>query len=232
MKKTLYLLNIGDYAPELTALTYPSLYAYAERIGAEVFIIDRRRFNEWPLTYEKLQIHELAKRREDDWAIYIDSDALIHPELPDVTELIPSDHVCHNAIDWRPIRFDANDYMRRDGRNIGSANWFACASSWCLDLWRPLDDLTPEQAIANITPTVAERPWMKAEHLIDDYALSSNVARFGLKVTTLNKLWEAGGLFVPVGGGIQGPEFFWHEYTMPLATKIEKVKETIESWGL
>lgn len=233
MNKTIYLLNIGDYAPDLTRLTYPTIYDYATKIGAEVETIFERKFHRWPLTYEKLQIHDLAKTRGDDWAMYIDSDTLIHPELPDVTELIPRDTICHNALDWAPIRWTLDNYFRRDGRMIGSANWFALASSWCLDLWRPLDDLTPEEAIANINLTMPERKYMKPEHLIDDYALSRNIARFGLKVTTLSKLWSDGGLIVPGPEGRPiGPEFFWHEYTMDLETKIKSVKETMEKWGI
>ena len=56
VKKTIYLLNIDDYAPELTALTYPHVEFYAGKIGAETYVIDTRKFPEWDLDYEKLQI--------------------------------------------------------------------------------------------------------------------------------------------------------------------------------
>lgn len=223
-RKTIYLLNIGDYAPALTALTYPTIHAYADKIEAEVFVISERRFSDWPVTYEKLQIHDLAKERGDDWALYIDSDTLVHRDLPDVTEVLPKSVVAHNAADFAPIRWRYDDYFRRDGRHIGSANWFAVASSWCLDLWRPLDDLTPEQAIANISLTNPETKLMKPEHLIDDYALSRNIARFGLKATTLNDIWAA--------AGVSGSEFFYHQYLIDIDTKIEQVKETLEKWDL
>jgi len=206
-KKTVYLLNIGNYEPEITELTYPTIEAWADKIRADVFVITERKFGEWPVTYEKLQIHELAKKRKDEWAIYLDSDALVHPELPDMTELMSGDVVAHNAVDFAPLRWTYDDYFRRDGRNIGSANWFACASAWCLDLWRPLDDLTPEEAEKNIHLTVPESRIMKPEHLIDDYALSRNIARFGLKVTTLTDLWKRANLGTA--------EFFFHQYLMP-----------------
>jgi hypothetical protein len=207
-RKTVYLLNIDNYAPEVTALTYPTINAWAAKIEANVHVIANRRFPKWPITYEKLQIHQLAKARGDDWSIYIDSDALIHPDLPDVTELIRCDFVCHNAVDFAPIRFRYDDYFRRHGQNIGSANWFCVASSWCRDLWRPLDDLTPEEAVRNITLSQAERRWMKPEHLVDDYALSRNIARFGLKVVTLTQIWAEAKL--PYS------EFFYHQYQMSL----------------
>lgn len=242
MNKTIYLLNIGDYAPELTELTYPTIYGYAERIGAEVVIITERKFRKWPVVYEKLQIHELAKRRGDDWAIYIDSDALIHPELPDVTDLIPMDTVAHNGHDFSPLRFADDEYFRRDGRHIGSCNWFAVASSWCFDLWRPLDDMTPKEVEKRITLTMPERAaGLEVGHLADDFALARNIARFGLKFTTLTDIWPAVGL--------AGSNFFFHEYLLkmddtPTGTfddegneiiilgKVSAIKLTMKNWGI
>jgi hypothetical protein len=239
VNKTVYLLNISDYAPELTAITYPTIDRYAERIGADVHVITERLFPDWPITYEKLQIHELARARGDDWSIYFDSDCMIHPELVDVTELAGEDTVLHNANDWAPVRFDQDEYFRRDGRGIGSCNWFACASSWCRDLWRPLD-IGPAAAVAAIHPTMQEKAvGIEAEHLVDDYALSRNIARYGLKFQTLRKLWEINGLVLP--------DFFFHEYLHPLEDwtetiapdneivhkgKITMARETAARWGL
>jgi hypothetical protein len=223
---TVYLLNLGGtYAPELTSLTYPHIERWADKIGAEVCLITERRFPDWDPDYEKLQIYELAEQRQDRFSIYIDSDALVHPELPDITALIPRDTVAHNGADFAGIRWRYDKYFLRDGRNIGSCNWLACASDWCRDLWRPLDDLACEQAVANITTTVEERhAGVTAEHLVSDYALSRNIARFGLKFTTLNDLWPRVGL--------EGANFFFHQYTVPIETKIKDIKQTIEKWRL
>jgi hypothetical protein len=81
-------LNIGDYAPEICALTYPLLQSYARKIGADFYVIRESRFPDWPLVYEKLQIYDLA-RNGSDWNIYIDSDALVNPEMFDVTAVAP-----------------------------------------------------------------------------------------------------------------------------------------------
>ncbi len=62
IRKTVFTLNIGNYAPEITALTYPLLHYYAERIGAEFRIIKARMFPGWPVQYEKLQIYNWPVR--------------------------------------------------------------------------------------------------------------------------------------------------------------------------
>ncbi len=225
VKKTVYTLNPNGWAPEITAITYPLLRYYAKKIGADFYIIDSRKYPEWPITYEKLQIYDLAHERHDDWSIFLDSDALVHPETIDWTAFLPPDTVAHNGTDFAPIRWRLDKYFLRDGRNIGSCNWNTTASSLCQDLWHPLDDLTPEEACAALYPTEHEvNTVIIADHLVDDYALSRNIARYGLKCTTLVDLQKKIGL--------EGANFYWHVYTDPIPVKVEKMKEVIKTWKL
>ena len=229
MKKVLYLLNIDDYAPEVTALTYPLIYRYADKIGAAVQMIRERRFPEWPVVYEKLQIHRLAQENRADWHIYLDSDALVHPNTPDWTNFLAMDTVAHNGVDFAAVRWRYDEYFLRDGRNVGSCNWNTIASKWCLDLWRPLDDLTFEEAVQNITPTQDERRSgvIDAAHLIDDYTLSRNIARFGLKVQTLIALEKRLGI-----AGQGGPGYYHHTYTKSIPDKAAEYRQVLRDWGV
>lgn len=206
-------MNIDNYAPEITEITYPLIKHYAKKIGADFHIIDERKFPEWPVTYEKLQIHELAKKHKNDWNIYIDSDALVHPETIDWTVYMNKDTVAHNGNDFANFRWKYNNYFLRDGRNIGSCNWFTVASDWCIDLWKPLD-VSLEDSLNSIYPTVNEiNTVITPEHLIDDYALSNNIARYGLKFTTFKTILDE--------RGIGDANFFWHLYTITISQKIE-----------
>ncbi len=224
MKKTLYTLNIGNYEPEITAITYPWMKKYAERIGAEFYEITERKFPDMPICYEKLQIKELAKERGDDWAIYFDGDALIHPETIDFTNFLKKDTVLHNAKDMANIRWDYDEYLRRDGRNIGSCNWFAIASDWCLDLWTP-SELSLEEMLKNIHPTVMEQQAkITKEHLLDDYTVSRNIAKFGLKFKSAIEILEE--------LGTPQAYFFEHRYLLTPAEKIKHLKGIIKQWGL
>ena len=224
-RKTLYLLNIGDYAPELTALTYPFIERYADKIGAEIYMITERKFPDWDLDYEKLQIHDLSVERGDDWSIYLDSDALVHPETIDPTELLGRDTVAHNGYDMALVRWRYDDYFRRDGRNIGSCCWLMVASSWCRDFWKPMEDMSFKEAVKNISITVEEaNTVIKPEHLITDYAVSRNIARYGLKFKSLNELWQEVGL--------KEANFFFHEYTVPLEEKVKRIRATIDKWKI
>src|SRR5574343_1958808 len=186
MHKIVWTLNVDGYEPKITEITYPLIRYWAEKIGAEFQIISQRNFPEWPVTYEKLQIYELAKQEKSDWNIYIDSDAIIHPDTPDWTEILNKDTIAHHATDVSLIRWKYDKYFRRDNRHIGSCNWCTIASDWCIDLWKPIDDLTPQEAINRIRPIVSENNgFVVPEHLIDDYALSRNIAKYGLKVIML-----------------------------------------------
>lgn len=223
MKKVIWTLNIANYAPEVTALTYPLLKNYAHKIGAEFEVITKRQFPDWPVVYEKLQIFELGA--DNDWNIYIDSDALVHPDMFDPTDHVPMNTVLHNGRDMAGNRWRYDRHFRRDGRHIGSCNWFTCAPRDCIDLWKPLDDLTLAQALDNIFPIVAElnSECFNRDHLIDDYTLSRNIATFGLKHTCILDIMKAEG---------HGGDYLWHLYTIPVAEKVRQMKEVLRRWGI
>jgi hypothetical protein len=221
IKKTLFTLNLGGtYAPEITELTYPFLALYADKIGADFRIIKERKFPGWPVTYEKLQCQELARESGCDWALYVDGDAFINPEAPDYTTLIPKDTVLHHGHDFSTLRWKVDEYFLRDGRNWSAANWLTLASDWCLDVWNPLE-IPLAEALSNICPTPNEISLgLKPEHFIDDYTLSRNISRYGLKATTILDLHEKLGL--------RGAPFFFHQYTLTQQQKVAMLKDVIQ----
>jgi hypothetical protein len=225
MKKTIYTLNIDDYSPEITDLTYPLIKRWANKIQADFYVIDRRVFpKHYAPVYEKLQIYDLQYERGDDWSIFIDSDALVHTDMWDPTEFLHKDTVAHNGCDMAANRWRYDKYFRRDGRHIGSCNWFTVASDWCRDLWRPLEDITYEEALENIFPLQDElRTVITRDHLIDDYTLSRNIAKFGLHFTTIIKMMQDMG---DVGN------YFWHQYTIDVPTKVTEMKQVLQNWGV
>ncbi len=224
MKKMIFTLAVDNYAPAITALTYPLFRKYAEKIEADLVVIEGRRFDpRYPPVYEKLQIFTLGM--DNDWNIYVDADALIHPDMFDVTDHLRKDTVLHHGSDMAGNRWKYDHYFRRDGRHIGSCNWFTVASDWCIDLWRPLEDLSVEEAIQNIYPLTCEANCgIDRSHLIDDYILSRNIARYGLKFTTCKELLKQ--------LGREKDDFFRHEYMVPTADKVPLLAQQIEAWGI
>jgi hypothetical protein len=218
IKKTIFTLNVDNYAPNITELTYPLIKRYANKIGADFYIINERKHPDRPPVYEKIQIYDLGREMKNDWNIYIDSDTIIHPDFWDVTEFIHKDTVCHNGSDMANNRWRYNEYFRRDGRHIGSCNWFTVASDWCLDLWHPLD-IPYEQALENIFPIQSElNSVITRDHLIDDYTLSRNIARFGLKFTTVLGIMKER----------EDPgNYLWHQYTHTIEEKINGWTELV-----
>jgi hypothetical protein len=222
MTKTIFLLDIDNFAPELKKITLPFIQLYAERIGANIHFITERKFPQWPVTYEKLQIYELAKEFKSDFNLYIDLDTLIHPECPDFTIYLPKGTIAFHASDVSHIRFRTDDYFLRDGRYIAPGNWFMIASDLCLDLWRPLD-LSLEEILNNINPTPKEiKNGITREHLIDDYVLASNISRFGLRFKSFEEIYKERGF----------NECLQHEYTLSIPEKIEYMKNVIKKWNI
>lgn len=221
-KKTIFTLNVNDYAKKITDLTYPFIKKYAYKIGADFHIINERKFPDFPVVYEKLQIYELAQEMKNDWNIYVDSDALIHPDTFDITELLPKDTVLTCGVDFAPVRWRYDRFFQRDGRNIGAGNWFTIASDLCIDLWKPLDDLKLDEAVENIFPTLVERNFVgEKSHFIDDYVVSRNIAKYGLKFTTFKELLKK----------YNNPgEFLFHEYCYTIPEKVANINKTLNFW--
>ncbi len=221
-KKAIWVLNINNYAPEITEVTYPYIKAYAEKIGADFKQITERKWPDAPATYEKLQLHWLGENY--DWNIYIDSDTLVHPDMFDVTRHIYPDTVLQYGHDLAGTRWKDDKYFRRDTRQISSCNWFTVASNDCLDLWHPLEDLTVEQALLNLRPQLKERSTCSDGHLIDDYVLSRNIARYGLHYRKFLDLLKH--------LGSEGAQLFFHTH---LLTRKEKAfvlpRIMAECWG-
>lgn len=231
VKKTIFTLATDDWMEankELVGITHPLIKAWAHKIGADFYIIRERKFPEWPPTYEKLQIFELAQQMQNDWNIYIDSDALIKPDLYDLTSILPRDTICHHGHDFASIRWRFDRFFLRDGRHWGTGNWFSIASDLCIELWKPVADLTLSQCIANIFPTSEELQSgvISPEHLIDDYVLSRNIAKYGLKAIDVRGMLPRFGPQFEGGG-----DYFFHQYIVNGEAKLKQVKEVLLRWG-
>ena len=85
LKKTIFTVNVDNFAPEVTEITFPYIKAYAHKIGAEFFEITARKNPDKPPAYEKFQIYDLGRLMRNDWNIFFDADTLIHPDYPDIT---------------------------------------------------------------------------------------------------------------------------------------------------
>lgn len=238
----MFTLATEGWEPNICDLTFPLLKRYADKMDAEFYVIKDRKFPDWPPACEKLQIHQLAQEMENDWNFYIDADALVHPETPDMTLFVPTDTVAHNGADFCPIRWRGDRFFWRDGRSIGSCNWITLASSWCIELWEPPTDLTPQECADRIFPTVNEELTVKNRvNLIDDYILGRNIAKYGLKFIAFVDILKARG-FTP-----ENSWFFWHQYTVTPEQKINGwdepgpdgqiihqrgMKEVLQTWRL
>jgi hypothetical protein len=185
--------------------------------------------------YEKLQIFELAKQTGSDWNIYIDSDALIHPECPDFTIYLPMGSIAFHHPDLSYTRFKNSDYNLRYGRYHAAGNWFMIGSRLCLDLWRPLE-MSAAEAVSQCTPTPAEIAFgMTAEHLVDDYALSQNMARFGLDVKFIRDLYDQYKLPLVAterDGKTGTTDYFRHLYLLTIDEKVKFLSDCIKEWKL
>jgi hypothetical protein len=194
MRKIIYTMVINDYASEIVEITRPALEHWAKKIDAEIKVISKRKFLDKPVTYEKFQLYEMAKKDPADWHIFVDADAYIKNDFLDITELVPKTNVIVAKGGSGNPRFRTDNYMRRYGHHIDVGSWFFALSDWTLDAFKPphLQSGEPsvEELIDNIFPQTHELNGpvpVIPSHLIDDYVLCRNIAKYGIKVTYISE---------------------------------------------
>lgn len=87
MRKLVLTIAIGDLYQQMALITHPSIHAYAARIGADFHTISRQMISRTTPHWEKFRIHDLLS--EYDRIIYIDTDAIIMPNCPDLFSIVP-----------------------------------------------------------------------------------------------------------------------------------------------
>ena len=239
VKKTIYTLALNNWAPELTAVTFKLMRRYAEKIEADFVVIEDRKFPDMYPTYEKFQIYDLSQDRGDDWSFFFDADTMIHPDFFDPTALINKDMTCAGYThDFTPLRFRPDEMFMRDGRYLGKGSWFILCSDWTRDIWHPMDDMPYSQAIDNMFPTNDETVKIKKtkESLIDDYIVSRNISRFGLKHTTISEIAQKlniniGPQVVQNGQPTVSP-YLQHDYNRTVEGKVVWTDQVLQLWGV
>lgn len=219
-------MSLNDWEPEITSRTFPLMKHYAKKIGADFWHINQRKYPNAPIGYERFQIHDVADQY--DWVIQLDADLVLHPDMPDVTALVDKDTILISTPDSSLKRFLADKYFYRDGRFISVPGFFTVTSDWCKDFWKLPDDLTPDEAIAKVTPTQHE--WGRWEnkvfngsHLVVDYIWSRNVARYGLKYKTFQDVF-----IPPLLNPIE--DYVMHNSHLPPGHKRKHVIDVVDKY--
>jgi hypothetical protein len=225
-KKMLVTLAIDNYAPAITSITFPLLKHWAQKHRYDFHVITERKLSQTaPPVMEKFQCYHLIQKHECEYMIFIDADAMVHPDMYDPWEHIPKDHCFHNGHDMCNLRWTiAEDrFFKRDGRMLAGGNWLTGATDLTYDIWAPHDDLTIEQAIKNITPIVIEKKTViEASHLVDDYLTSRNIAKYGLKFTEIQEVSKRLGV----------NPYMWHQYVIGVEEKTVMMQKVLKEWGL
>jgi hypothetical protein len=170
MKICIHIVNIDDYFPELFKLTFQTVEMYAKRISADINIISERTHPNLPVMIEKLQVHKYGENY--DWNLLMDADILVHPNT--YNPFINFDPRMVGNKDEYPasnqLRLDK--YFIRDGRNLGLSGCLLASSRLTHDLWEFPQDLTEEDILNNIHAP---------RKCVDEYVVSRNLAKYGLK---------------------------------------------------
>lgn len=211
--KCIHIVNINNYFPELWELTFPTIYRYANRINADINIISKRKFPDWHIHYEKMQVYRDGYGHMANFLL--DMDILIHPQFPDFTQIVPIHHVGFNDNYHASSKFNIKDngYFLRDGRDVGIASNAVVSYATTHDIFEPLN-IRPYQA-----KDFTENICLVREGDIDEYCLSHNLAKYGLKYTGIT--WED-----------WQRQYFIHLGTGDRKLAIDTAKQILQNWNI
>jgi hypothetical protein len=202
----IHTIVINNYQPEVCKLTLPNLKAYADRIGADFNIIDKRVFDKYPIYFEEFQVYEMGKNYK--YNMVLNADFIMHTDVPDFTKDFNLNFV--GAVGSIPLAncFKPNNYFKRSGMKNGISDSILATTYLTHDVWTP-----PEYTYDEI------RGECKKEIQATEFCLSLNMAKFGISYTQLFKkkctFYHAGATFY---NKTKKPE--------------ELIKENLELWKL
>jgi hypothetical protein len=169
----IHILLINDFFPELTEMTLKTVERYAKNINAKLNIISQRKFPDWPILTEKLQVYDYP---DYDWNILMDADILVHPDTIDPLIKFDPREVGNKDEYQASNQLRPDKYFIRDGRNLGLSGCLICTSRLTHDLWEFPTDLTKKEVLGNI---------LQDRKCVDEYVISRNLAKYGLKYREL-----------------------------------------------
>ena len=122
-KRAIVTVVIGEEAEKQYKVAFKTILDYSHKTNSEIILIKRELIKDVPVHLQKFQIKEILDNF--DRVLYVDVDTLIHPDCPDLFEIVPVDCVgavpdCHNG-KWGNINRFKEILAIQD--KLGNANW-------------------------------------------------------------------------------------------------------------
>lgn len=174
MTTCIHFITIPDSTALYQEVSLASVKQYAKRIGATLNLITERKFPDYPVNYEMMQIAEAGKPY--DWNLYLRAGVLLGEQLVDVTTICEPNSVATCFLYQASYNFitKPNIYFERDERDLGIGDTVVLAHKIAHEIWQPLPGSCKEY-----------QPLIKANDpsQLTAYTLSLNMAKYGLKVS-------------------------------------------------
>lgn len=186
-KCCVHTIVIDNYLPEMCKITIPNLKVYADRIGADFNIIDKRVFKDFPPIFEEFQVYEMGK--DYKYNMVINADFILHKEVPDFTKYFNLNNVGYLGSIDIAYCFKPNNYFKRSGIKRGLSDSLVVSTYLTHDLWTP----------PTYTYEELKDECLLGEYQLGEFWLSTNLARFGLQLypifTRSYKMYHVGTAF-------------------------------------
>ena len=193
MKKLLVTLDI-NYDKEITKITFPYMKEYAEKIGADFYIITKRKFPNLDINLEKFQLYDICENY--DWTIFLDADCLIDPNGKDLTELVENDRIIVPSYNNPEHHFYSKNIEGKYNFNFYAPLFvlvFHKNSRNCLKPYKnPLEycryikiDNTNKEMIKYLTSKKIDNQLIPKSWFLDEFLFNLNLHKYKIKTASI-----------------------------------------------
>lgn len=100
MTTAVVTITIGDFYQGISEVTHPMIKGYADKIKSDFIVL---RENKYPIfDYNKFELYNIL--RDYQRVLFIDTDVIIHPETPNIFNVVPEDKI--GMVNERPLGYD------------------------------------------------------------------------------------------------------------------------------
>jgi len=178
MKKAVVTVTIGTDFLNQAQWSHFSFKFYAKKVKADFIVFDKRKFLDRDSVYEKFQIRDLIEQGYQR-ILYIDTDAFIKPNCPDIFNLVPYEQI-GGVYDNKENEPANQDRTIQTQRILGDIEWergYINAGIYIVS------DIHKE--LFNIPAKTPNEGWW------DQNVLNYNIHKFGFKIYKLDIKFNA-----------------------------------------
>lgn len=217
MKLAVVTIAVGDFYTKMAEITHPTIRKYAEKIGAELIVLDEKK--EGLPHYLKLELNNLL--RKYDRILYVDTDVVIREDATNIFDEVPVDQIG---------AFEEGQFADRRTSMLEFLNQNKIdPKSWDNKYYN-----TGVLVVSKEHANVFIKPLLEHDHFFEQSYLNLLFSTFKVKMHNLHYKWNRMYLMDKLTGEERYESYFMHyagvSLMMSQEAQLNLMKDDLAKW--